>query len=72
MEDEELAAVREAAAADGVTVSDWVRRTLREAQRRRPSGDVAAKLAAVRVAARHDFPTGDIDQMIQEIERGYA
>lgn len=72
VDDEEWAAVREAADAHGVSVSEWVRQTLREAQRRRPSGDVAAKLAAVRVAARHEFPTADIGQMIQEIERGYA
>jgi hypothetical protein len=26
----------------------------------------------VRVAARHQFPTADIDEMLAEIERGYA
>jgi hypothetical protein len=25
----------------------------------------------IRAAARHAYPTGDIDQMIAEIERGY-
>jgi hypothetical protein len=29
------------------------------------------KLRAVRAAARHEFPTGDIDQMLSEIEQGY-
>ena len=30
-----------------------------------------AKLKALREAAQYFFPTADIDQMLQEIERGY-
>jgi hypothetical protein len=33
--------------------------------------DVDAKLAAIRTAARHEFPTADIDRMNAEIVRGY-
>jgi len=29
-------------------------------------------LAAIRTAARHAFPTGDIDEMLGDIERGYT
>ena len=29
------------------------------------------KISVVRAAARHDFPTADIDRMLAEIERGY-
>ena len=29
------------------------------------------KLDAVRAAARHEFPTADVDAMLAEIERGY-
>jgi hypothetical protein len=36
-----------------------------------PTGDQARKLAAVRAAARHDFPTAEIDRMLEEIEQGY-
>jgi hypothetical protein len=53
------------------TVSDWVRRTLREAQRLEPGGDLDAKLGAIRTATRYDFPAPDIDQMLEETERGY-
>ena len=52
------------------TVSEWVRRTLREAREREPGGDLDTKLRAIRAAARHEFPTADIDQMLEEIERG--
>lgn len=33
--------------------------------------DVEKRLQAIRAAARHGFPTADIDQMLAEIERGY-
>jgi hypothetical protein len=36
-----------------------------------PSGDLQKKLSAIRGAARHDFPTADIEQMLAEIARGY-
>jgi len=35
------------------------------------TGDPARKLAAIRVAVAHDFPTGDIDEMLAEIDLGY-
>ncbi|KZS58271.1 antitoxin [Mycobacterium ostraviense] len=53
------------------TVSEWVRRTLREAREREPGGDLDAKLRAVRSAVRHEFPAPDIEQMLEETERGY-
>jgi DUF1365 family protein len=52
------------------TVSEWVRRTLREAREREPAGDLEAKLRAIRTAARLEFPTADIEQMLEEIDRG--
>ncbi|MBZ5574397.1 MAG: hypothetical protein LAO09_21280 [Acidobacteriia bacterium] len=33
---------------------------------------VAKKLAAIRAAAKHHFPTGDIGSMLREIKRGYG
>lgn len=57
---------------EGLTLSEWVRQILRRARAERPSGDRARKLAAVRAAARHAFPTADIDEMLEQIERGYA
>lgn len=67
----ELRDLRVTASRHGLTVSEWVRRTLREAGRQEPGGDLDTKLGAVRAAVRHDFPVADIDQMLDEIERGY-
>lgn len=54
-----------------MTVAEWVRQALRAARRREPTIDAAKKLEVIRAAARHTFPTADIDQMLAEIERGY-
>lgn len=70
--DEDLASIRDDARRHGVTVSEWVRRALRDARRSSSSGDAARKLAAIRAAARHTFPTADIGLMLDEIERGYS
>jgi hypothetical protein len=54
------------------TVAEWVRQALRAARHEGSSGDPGRKLEAVRTAARHSFPSGDIREMLAEIERGYA
>lgn len=33
--------------------------------------DAGRKLEAIRSAYEHEFPTADIEQMLEEIERGY-
>jgi predicted nucleic acid-binding protein len=42
------------------------------ARRREPLGDAGKKLDVVRAAARHAYPTSDIDRMLSEIESGYG
>lgn len=71
MDASELDDIRETARRHGLTVSEWVRQTLRQARRREPSAPVDRKLAAVRAAAAHSFPTADIEDMLGQIERGY-
>ena len=56
----------------GVSVAEWVRHAIRAAAMAQPAKNPDAKLEAVRSAARHRFPTADIDQMLAEIERGYT
>lgn len=72
LEEEELRAIGRSARARGLTVADWVRNALRAAQREEPRSSPERKLALVRAAARHRFPTADIDQMVAEIESGYG
>jgi len=71
MDDNELRSIQRLARREKVTTAEWVRQRLREAREQRARPDIAAKLAAIQAAYRHDGPTGDIVQMLTEIERGY-
>jgi hypothetical protein len=71
LEDVEMREIQRAARRHHMTVAEWVRGALRRARCREPLGDPRKKLEAVRAAARHSFPSGDIGQMLKEIEQGY-
>jgi hypothetical protein len=70
LSERELREIRRAARQAGLTTSEWVRQSLRAARADSP-GDPARKLAAVRAAAGHSFPTADVEPMLAEIESGY-
>jgi len=72
LDDEEFHDLRQAAHRQGVPVSEWVRRALRDARRREPGRDLDAKLRAVREAVKHEGPTADIEQLLAETARGYG
>lgn len=72
LEDDEIAEIRRVARRHRMTVAEWVRQALRRARRDEPTTDPRKKLAAVREAARGDYPTADIDRMLTEIEIGYG
>ncbi len=71
MEEAEYRRIQRVARSRGMTVAEWVRQALRKVYQREPLGHRDKKLAAVRAAAAHAFPSADIDQMLAEIERGY-
>ena len=71
LDDPEYEALQLAAAARNLSIAEWVRQALVAARRRESSGDVDRKLAAIRAAVRHAGPTGQIDRMTGEVERGY-
>ena len=71
LDDEEMRAIKEIAKRHRTTVAEWVRQTLRTARRREPRVEAERKLQAVRAAVGHKFPSGDIKEMLAEIERGY-
>ena len=71
LEESELKEIRRIANNERLTVAEWVRQVLRSARKEHPARDRAKKLAAIRRAAKHHFPAPDIEQMLEEIERGY-
>jgi len=70
-EDDELRELQRLARQHRMTTAEWVRRSLRAARDAESGADVGQKLAAVRQAVSHSFPTADIETMLDEIERGY-
>ena len=71
-DDEELLDLQRLARRHRMTTAEWVRRSLRAAREAESGADVGQKLAAVRTAAAHAFPTADIGTMLEEIEHGYG
>jgi hypothetical protein len=71
MADDELARYEQVARAMGLTLSTWVRQSLRKAQQDVAEGNVDAKLAAIREAYAYAFPAPDVEEMLAEVERGY-
>jgi hypothetical protein len=72
LKDPEYREIKRAARSRQMSIAEWVRQALAEAHRRQPVGRVGMKLEVIRAAARLDYPTGDIDRMLAEIEMGYG
>lgn len=72
LEDAEMAEVRSAARRQGQSVAEWVRSAIRSARAADDGRPAADKLRALHDATRHEFPTGSIEEMLENIERGYA
>ena len=72
LEEDELKEIQKLARGQRMTTAEWVRQALRASRRAAPTADAKKKLGAVRVAARHRFPTADIEEMLAQIERGYG
>lgn len=71
LDEAELREIQRIARAQRMTVAEWVRQAIRAATRQQPLGDAEKKLAAIRSAARHAFPTADIERVLAEVEAGY-
>ncbi len=69
--DPEYREIQRVARSRRMSVAEWVRQALHAAKREEPVGDVSKKLEALRAAAKFEFPTADIEQMLTEIEKGY-
>jgi hypothetical protein len=72
VQDPEYREIQRMARSRRMSIAEWVRQALKLARRREPLGDIGKKLDVIRAATRHDYPSGDIDSMLAEIESGYG
>ena len=71
-DDDELAAIRRLAKRERKTTAAWVREALRAARTAATYPEAEPKLRAVRDAASYAYPTGDVGEVLADIERAYA
>jgi hypothetical protein len=72
LQDPEYREIQKMARSRRMSLAEWVRQALDLARRREPLGTAGKKLEVIRAAAQHDYPTGDIDTMLADIEKGYG
>jgi hypothetical protein len=72
VQDPEYRDIQRAARLRRMSVAEWVRQALVQVRRSEPGREVSCKLDVIRTSAHMDFPTADIDRMLEEIEKGYG
>jgi hypothetical protein len=72
LDDEELAEIQQLARRRHQTTAAFVRDALRAARDTSAYPETGRKLRAVREAAALSYPSGDIDEILADIERGYG
>jgi len=72
LQDPEYRELQKVARSRHMTIAEWVRQALDLARRKEPVGSMTKKLETVRRAAQAQYPAGDIESMLGEIEAGYT
>ncbi len=72
LKDPEYREIQRVARSRHMSLAEWVRQALASARRQEPTGSLGRKLEVIRKAVEHDYPVGDIDSMLAEIESGYG
>jgi hypothetical protein len=72
LKDPEYREIQRVARSRHMSIAEWVRQALDLARRGEPTGSMGKKLESVRRAAQFEYPVGNIDRMLAEIEAGYT
>ncbi len=59
------------AEAKGLSLGEWVRQILRRFSESSSARDPQIKIAHIRKASQLNYPSGDIEQILGEIEKGH-
>lgn len=71
LRDSEYLEIKRLARLRRISISEWVHKALTTARHRESVGNIEKKLKALRTAMKFEFATGDIGDILAEIERGY-
>ncbi len=72
LQDPEYREIQRVARSRRMSIAEWVRQALALARREEPTATMSSRLEAIRSAARHEYPTADVEKMLAEIEAGYT
>lgn len=68
LQDQEYREIKRLARARSMSIAEWIRQALSSASGDEPVADIAKKLEVIRVAVEHEYPAGDIESMLAEIQ----
>ena len=71
LEPREYRSFQQLAREAGLSLGEWVRQALRKIAAGRSKKSVHEKLEHIRRFSQYQFPSGDIEQILAEIEKGY-
>ena len=72
LQDPEYREIQRVARSRHMSLAEWVRQALESARRQEPLGSAGKKLDAIRIAVQQEYPAGDVEDMLAEIEAGYG
>jgi hypothetical protein len=72
LKDSEYREIQRVARARHMSIAEWVRQALNLAGGEGPLGSMGKKLETVRRAAQCQYPRGDIESVVSEIEVAYT
>ena len=71
-EEREYKAFQRLAKNQGLSLGEWVRLALRDVANRLSTKSPQSKLKNIRKSAKQSYPSGDIDEILSQIESGYT
>ena len=72
LSDSEFQEIAKLAQSQNLSVADWMRVVISLSLRRESTIEIGRKLAVIRAAAQYAYPTGDMDCLLSDIEKGYG
>jgi hypothetical protein len=72
LKDPEYREIQRVARSRHMSLAEWVRQALESARRQEPLGTVSKKLESIRIAVQHEYPAGEVEEILSEIEAGYG
>lgn len=72
LKDPEYREIQRVARSRHMSLAEWVRQALESARRQEPLGSVSKKLDSIRIAVQHEYPSGEVEDILRQIEAGYG